>query len=182
MYKRVVMSMKRCTFGYKQNIDMGNRVNKRERHGESKTPLFVRWSSMMFRVSPKFKGRKIYYDKGITVCDEWHMFSNFRDWALANGYEKGLELDRINNDAGYSPNNCRFVTKLVNNSNRSNTVMVEYKGTRVSLTLLCQELNLPKNQYNTIRRRISNGWSHEDAIETPLRTGNYGWSPNPERE
>lgn len=129
---------------------------------------------MISRVSPKWKHRRYYYDKGITVCDDWLRFPEFKEWALKNGYRPELELDRINNDLGYSPDNCRFVTKLENNSNRSNTIMVDYEGERVSLTLLCKRLNMPLNQYNTIRRRLSNGWTDKDAIETPIRSGAFG--------
>ena len=147
-------------------------------HGETNTPLFNKWRSMRARVSPNWVNRKHYFDKGITVCDQWFLFSEFKKWSLENGYEDGLELDRINNDKGYSPDNCRYVTKIVNNSNRSNTIMVKYNGEVVSLTILCLRMDIPTNQYNAIRRRIKNGWSDQDAIDTPLKQGNYGHKVN----
>ena len=146
---------------------------EKEFHGDTKTNLYRRWSSMINRCKP---GRfsKVYYNKGIRVCDEWMCYDNFKKWALENGFDNSLELDRVNNERGYSPNNCRFVTKLENNSNRSNTVYINYKGENVSLTLFAKKNNLPVNVYNTIRRRIKNGWSVDKAIETPVKEGNYG--------
>ncbi len=72
-----------------------------------------------------------YGARGITICDEWLSdIDTFCDWAMDNGWEKGLEIDRINNDGGYSPDNCRIVTKAQNMQNRgpaSNTSS-KYKG------------------------------------------------------
>ena len=56
--------------------------------------------------------------RGITVCEEWQKFIPFYEWAIKNGYEKGLTLDRINNDGNYEPCNCRFTTYSVQNSNK----------------------------------------------------------------
>jgi len=59
-----------------------------------------------------------YQDRGIKVCDEWQKREVFFAWALDNGYSDNLELDRIDNEKGYEPNNCRWVTHLVNMRNR----------------------------------------------------------------
>jgi hypothetical protein len=62
--------------------------------------------------NPNRKNYKYYGGKGITVCAVWENdFISFRDWALQNGYTKGLSLDRIDNDKGYEPDNCRWATK-----------------------------------------------------------------------
>ena len=63
--------------------------------------------------------KKYYEDRGIRVCGEWAGdFSKFEAWALANGYEPGKQIDRMDNDRGYEPANCRFVSALENNRNR----------------------------------------------------------------
>jgi hypothetical protein len=59
-----------------------------------------------------------YGGRGITVCNEWHNFTKFADWALANGYSGDLTIDRIDNDGGYSPRNCRWATPLQQSRNK----------------------------------------------------------------
>ena len=63
------------------------------------------------------------------MCDEWNSsFASFLNWAITHGYEKGLQLDRINNDEGYSPDNCRWVTRKENQNNRAVNHVIEYNG------------------------------------------------------
>lgn len=63
-----------------------------------------------------------YGGRGITVCDEWRSDSNvFCEWALRNGYEVGLSIDRIDNDKGYFPDNCRWASTTMQNRNKSDT-------------------------------------------------------------
>jgi len=88
---------------------------KGRRHGESRTRLHVIWCKIKARCNPASKSRlakKYYSERGITVCDEWaSSYEAFRDWAIANGYSDGLEIDRIDNDKGYRPDNCRWATR-----------------------------------------------------------------------
>lgn len=91
--------------------------------------LYNKWQQMHIRCRPD--GRKAefykrrYYDRGIRVCDEWNWWPTFAEWAAGNGYKKGLEIDRRDNDKGYSPSNCRFVTKLEQNRNRDMKLVAE---------------------------------------------------------
>jgi len=91
-----------------------------KKHGLSKHPLFYVWQSMRARCYNKNRPR--YNDwggRGITVCDEWNKdFKIFYDWSIEKGYKKSLQIDRINNDGNYEPNNCRWVTAKENNSNK----------------------------------------------------------------
>lgn len=60
-----------------------------------------------------------YGGRGITVCDEWlHSFETFRDWAQSHGYQENLTIDRIDNNKGYSPDNCRWLTLADQQRNR----------------------------------------------------------------
>ena len=74
--------------------------------------------------NPKKVGYKYYGGRGITMCQEWMDSPQaFVDWSLANGFSSELQLDRIDNDKGYSPDNCRWVTARENIRNRSNSVI-----------------------------------------------------------
>lgn len=93
-----------------------------DRHGRSGTGLWRVWTSMLCRCHvcdvPGYSGR------GITVCDSWRAdFLAFEAWAGPAGYAPGLQIDRIDNDEGYSPENCRFVTLQANSQNRRSTVL-----------------------------------------------------------
>lgn len=93
------------------------------RHGMTGTKLHRVWLAMKQRCkNPRLKQWKDYGGRGISVCEEWnekHGFDAFCDWALSNGYSDELEIDRIDNDGNYCPENCRWVTHKVNMNNRS---------------------------------------------------------------
>ena len=94
-------------------------------HGESQTPLYAVWASMKRRcLSPKQQSYRHYGGRGISVCQQWiDSWESFRDWALANGYEKGKHLDRTENNGNYEPQNCRWVDKFVSARNRRSSVI-----------------------------------------------------------
>lgn len=91
-----------------------------ERHGLSKHPLYRVWVGMRVRCyDPKHCMYHRYGGRGITVCDEWlESFKAFYDFAIAHGWRKGLETDRIDNNGNYEPQNVRFVTTLENHQNK----------------------------------------------------------------
>jgi hypothetical protein len=97
---------------------------------EKGTPLHNIWCGMRQRCGHK-KGAhahdaKHYAERGIQVCSEWrYEFVPFKEWALANGYEDGLVIDRKENDEGYTPSNCRWVTITESNRNKRSTLRME---------------------------------------------------------
>lgn len=98
--------------------------------------LYRIFNEMMARTGEYNSGDKYYLSKDIKICDEWlEDRTKFFDWALANGYEDHLTIDRENNDLGYSPNNCRWVTKFIQ---QRNTRLIQSNNTSgyrgVSLT------------------------------------------------
>ena len=105
------------------------RVGNYHHHGNPKhglfhdnQKLFNLWQTMKSRCeNPNREKYKDYGERGIRVCNEWQDASNFVLWALRNGYKDGLQLDRMNNDGNYCPENCRFVTPKENSRNRRNT-------------------------------------------------------------
>lgn len=96
-------------------------IARNTKHGEYKTKLYMHWAGMKSRCEqPSGRSWHRYGGRGISVCPEWRDdFMVFRAWALDNGYVEGKELDRIDNNLGYSPDNCRWLTKLENLENRS---------------------------------------------------------------
>lgn len=89
-------------------------------HGLSKSdPLYKVWCGMRRRCyETTAKNYRWYGGKGVQVHPDWHDFLTFRQWAYANGYAKGLELDRVDSDGNYEPGNCRWRTKKANLRNR----------------------------------------------------------------
>jgi hypothetical protein len=83
----------------------------RTTHGESSTRLYGIWCRMRMRcTNPNASDYEYYGGRGITVCSEWSNYTTFAKWARENGYSDELTIDRINNDVGYSPDNCQWVT------------------------------------------------------------------------
>ena len=111
---------------------------QRERARQAKTKWQTteeRQAADLFRdmkkrcTNPNYNEYDRYGGRGITICDEWMQDrSKFVKWAIENGYQKGLEIDRINNDAGYSPDNCRFVGRITQANNKSSNRRIEIDG------------------------------------------------------
>lgn len=139
------------------------------RHGMSYHPLQSVYTNMMARCNnPKSKCYSYYGGRGINVCDEW-MNSNevFFSWAIDSGWKKGLKLDRKDNEKGYSPDNCRFVTHTVNMRNTRANRLFEYRGEKRTLGEWVEVLGLSDG---AVRARIyGKGLSIEEAFNRPVR-------------
>lgn len=83
-----------------------------------KNRLYHAWSEMRRRCNGHCTNHQYYGDKGISYCSEWEDFDVFADWAIKNGYQPGLEIDRIDSDMNYTPDNCRWVSHKKNSRNR----------------------------------------------------------------
>ncbi len=120
--------------------------------------LYNLWITMIHRCEDaKREKYKDYGGRGITVCEEWHDASAFMDWAFANGYEEGLQIDRIDVDGNYEPNNCRWVTPKENSRNRRNTVFLTVDGKTKCVAEWCENINIsPYTVYWWIRKKGKN--------------------------
>jgi len=88
-------------------------------HNESKTRLYNIWCSMKDRCyNTNVPNYKDYGGRGIGIYHPWLTYENFSKWAKKNGYDDKLSIDRIDNELGYHPKNCRWVTQSVQNANK----------------------------------------------------------------
>lgn len=133
------------------------------KHGMCNTRLYRIWHNIKQRCNnPNRSCYKNYGGRGIKVCDEWlEDFLNFYNWSINNGYSEELELDRINNDKGYSPDNCRWVTHSENNRNKRNNHYLTYQGKTLTLMEWQEITGIP---YQEIRRRLINGKTIQEAL------------------
>jgi len=115
--------------GCLNNESIGNRSRK---HGLRASSLYTVWVHMKDRCLSETNSKFYRYGaRGISICPEWLEAKNFLEWAMANGWEKGLQIDRIDNDGGYKPSNCRFVTPTENIRNSSATKLTFNKATYI---------------------------------------------------
>jgi hypothetical protein len=144
------------------NIDRTREANTT--HGMCYTPLNGIWREIRKRcLNKNYKRYADWGGRGITVCKQWDVFMNFHE-DMKDGYKKGLQIDRIDNNKGYSKENCRWVTRTENGRNKRNNVLLTFAGKTACVAEWEQMYNLPKD---IIRKRIKRGWDTERAITTP---------------
>lgn len=140
-------------------------------HGMADSRLYYVWYSMRKRcTNSNVKAFPQYGGRGITVCDEWENdFKAFYDWAIKNGYDenakKGVcEIDRIDNNLGYSPENCRISTRQEQMNNIRCNHWIEFNGEKHTLAQWGRITGMPASK---IYQRICKlGWSPERALTT----------------
>ena len=140
-------------------------------HGLGKTRIHRIWVSMHTRCEcPTHRGYKKYKDK--KICDEWHHipkarrqtgFLAFFNWAMANGYNDTLTLDRIDNEKGYNPENCRWISNKEQQRNKSDNVVIEYMGMKKILTDWAEYLKISKVAVTHCVRRY--GLTYQEAFD-----------------
>jgi hypothetical protein len=137
-------------------------------HGLRSHPLADVWHNMKKRCySSKWPEFHRYGGRGITICDEWlNDLPAFYNWAINNGWAKGLELDREENDGNYSPSNCRFITGKANSNNTSLNVIIEYEGIKYTKTQLAEKHGL---KLSDLTRRLRKGLSLDDALNMGVK-------------
>lgn len=143
-------------------------ISRCKTHGKSHSRIHNEWQNMKKRCfDEQCKSYRDYGGRGITICAEWlgeHGAENFISWACKNGYEENLQIDRIDNNGNYCPENCRWATKKEQANNRRSNILITYNGKTQTLKQWCEELGL---NYVLTRQRIRrNHWSAEKAFTT----------------
>ena len=126
-------------------------TKQKDKHKYKDYSLYGLWraigSRCLCKTEPAYKD---YGGRGITMCDEWKdNYPAFLEWAKQNGYQKGLMIDRIDNNGNYCPENCRFVDSFVQANNKRNNILFTINGITDTLSNFARKFNLnPKKLYS----------------------------------
>ena len=125
-------------------------------HGHHDERLHKIWSGIRNRCyNPKEAGYKNYGGRGIFMCDEWaNDYQDFHDWSIAHGYSDDLSIDRIDNDDGYYPSNCRWATIVEQANNRRSNRYITYNNMTHTIAEWARIFNV---RSDTLRCRINRG-------------------------
>jgi hypothetical protein len=138
----------------------------RTTHGMSKSQEYKIWRGMLDRCeNPNHTFYHLYGGRGIEICEEWHCFESFYADMGARPSPKHT-LDRIDNDGGYSPANCRWATSVQQQGNRTNSRILTFRGESMCLAAWARRIGCSEE---VIRARLKSGWSIERALTTPVR-------------
>src|SRR5689334_6519404 len=152
--------------GNTKSCGCGERDN-RIKHGAGarggRTPEYRSWESMIQRCKEK-RSAKWYAERGITVCERWRDFANFL--ADMGTRPSGTSLDRINNDLGYEPGNCRWATPNQQNANRRVCKQLEHGGLRMTASEWSRRLGMSRE---TIVNRLRSGWPMDRVLAPPIK-------------
>ena len=121
-------------------------------HGLYNHPLYSVWTDMKYRCNNSnshFYNR--YGGRNIRICDEWENFENFYNWAINNGYEPDLTIERKNNDSDYCPENCIWADRVVQANNRRTSRIIEYNGEKHTIAQWSRLFNV---EYDRLYRSI----------------------------
>lgn len=147
-----------------ENTVLFNKATKRK-HGGKNERLYNIWHGMKQRCKCKTcQDYSNYGGRGITVCSEWdNDYARFREWAINNGYNDGLSLDRIDVNDGYKPSNCRWATPFEQNNNRRSSRKFIVNGKAMTIPEIAIANNLT---YATLYQRLAkNGFCIQDALQ-----------------
>ena len=140
-------------------------------HGDSRTRLYKIYKSMKNRCYGTWDEKHIknYKDRGITICDEWlDNWLLFKEWAMKNGYRDDLTIDRIDNNKGYSPDNCRWIPFEKQASNKRTNLYITIGSETHTMAEWCRINNVSREA--AYKRIETYGWDPAAAVTTPTRT------------
>lgn len=139
-------------------------MRKYSNHGMRQTRTYTIWAGILARcLNPNQAAYANYGGRGITVCDRWLEFINFH--ADMGDAPAGHSIDRIDNDGGYSPDNCRWANRSEQNRNRRNVRLLTIDGETAPMAEWSERYGIA---LSTVWLRIKKGWSEEQAVKTPV--------------
>lgn len=145
----------------------GCKRNGRPTHGLSSHPLYRKWSGMISRTTNKKEmSYKNYGQRGIIVCDKWRNdFLEFYNWAIKNGWEKGLTIDRIDVNGNYEPSNCQWLTMKENTMKDRHSEFIK----NVKVEEIC---NKYMSEHITITELSKQYKTYKDVVSKILKDNN----------
>lgn len=139
----------------------------RLKHGLSYTPEYRAWQQMRLRcLDPKHAHYADYGGRGITICDRWVDSPQTFFGDMGPKPSPRHEVDRRDNNGNYTPDNCRWVLRKINDRNRRSNRVLVFRGETHALAEWCERLDLP---CDTVRKRLEAGWSIEKALTKRVR-------------
>lgn len=142
----------------------------RFRHGKSFTRVYGIWSGIKARcLNPNVKQYPDYGGRGITICERWMTFDNFL--SDMGDPPDGMSIERLNNDDGYHPGNCKWASRVEQGRNKRGNRIIEVNG--VSKTL-AEWADISGLSVGALWLRLAKGWGAEQAVTTPKITNRKG--------
>lgn len=139
---------------------------KNRSHGMSRSKAYDAWIKLRGRcLNPKNAAYDRYGGRGITVCDRWESFDAFYE-DMGEPPSRLHSVDRIDNELGYSPGNCRWATDEQQANNTRRNLYLTRDGVTMTLSQWCRALGV---SYGAVRQRMHRGMSQEDALTSPFR-------------
>jgi hypothetical protein len=116
--------------------------------------------------NPRNKKYKDYGGRGVSICEDWNNFLNFKKWAEANGFANNLTIDRIDNNGSYCQENCRWITQKEQMRNTRTNHFLTYNGVTKTMAEWSEITGI---KYHTLKQRINKyGYSVERALTEPV--------------
>lgn len=152
-----------------KNEETKNRFTKHGLKNHSLYGVYIKMKSRCYNINDK--DYKNYGKRGINLCNEWkYSFINFYNWAIKNGYQNNLTIERINVNENYEPNNCTWIENKYQALNRVNSLKFTYHGETKDIRYFSEKYHI---NYYTLRARLTNyHWNIKDAIEILAKKGN----------
>lgn len=132
------------------------------KHGHNRTRLHRIWCGMKTRCNnPHSKDYKDYGERGIRICDDWNEFLPFKHWAIINGYQDDLTIERLDVNKGYSSENCTWIPNSQQSLNTRQIIPLTFNGKTQTASEWAREANI---RLTTLLCRLKRGWTVEQAL------------------
>ena len=158
--------------------------NRRDCHHLKNTRIYRIWCGMKRRCYNKHNEHfDRYGGRGIIVCDEWKTdFMNFYDWAMSNGYDDKLSIDRINNEGNYEPSNCRWANQKQQIVNSTAAIKCSLGGNIVSLSDIADILGVSFKRIRRIVYMLNNGYDMNEILSLSKKDDSFMFAEETDAE